>query len=106
MIVHPDFLQNILGHFYKKPAADGPWVLKDKAGFIQTPQDFWNVDAADPLVHCARFFYGPMLQVRPWVHPQLVCLLLCGCSAWVEAEEWLHMHDLVHQLYYDDLMQC
>jgi hypothetical protein len=37
---------------------DGPWSLKDKAGFIQTPQDFWNVDAADPLVHSARFFYG------------------------------------------------
>jgi hypothetical protein len=37
---------------------DGPWTLKDKAGFIQTPQDFWNVDAADPLVHSARFFYG------------------------------------------------
>jgi hypothetical protein len=37
---------------------DGPWSLKDKAGFIQTPQDFWNVDAAHPLVHSARFFYA------------------------------------------------
>jgi hypothetical protein len=26
-------------------------------------QDFWNIDASDPLVHSARFFYGPMLQV-------------------------------------------
>jgi len=26
-------------------------------------QDFWNVDASGPLVHAARFFYGPMLQV-------------------------------------------
>ncbi|KAF6262258.1 hypothetical protein COO60DRAFT_1677084 [Scenedesmus sp. NREL 46B-D3] len=58
MIVHPDFLQNILGHFYKQDKPDGAWTLKDKAGFIQTPQDFWNVDAADPLVHSARFFYG------------------------------------------------
>ena len=28
------------------------------------PQDFWNVDASDPFVHCDRFFYGPMLQGR------------------------------------------
>lgn len=90
MIVHPEFLQNILGHFYKQELSETPadkadsearklpiatasatdltsqscrWVLKDKAGFIQTPQDFWNVDASDPLVHSARFFYGPMLQV-------------------------------------------
>jgi cellulose synthase (UDP-forming) len=27
-------------------------------------QDFWNVAADDPLVHFARFFYGPMLQGR------------------------------------------
>lgn len=27
-------------------------------------QDFWNVSAEDPLVHFARFFYGPMLQGR------------------------------------------
>jgi hypothetical protein len=29
------------------------------------PQDFHNVAATDPLGHAARFFYGPMLQVRP-----------------------------------------
>jgi hypothetical protein len=40
------------------------WVLKPKTAFLQTPQDFWNVDASDPMVHCARFFYGPMLQGR------------------------------------------
>lgn len=34
------------------------WVLKDKAALLQTPQDFWNVAADDPLVHFARFFYG------------------------------------------------
>jgi hypothetical protein len=43
--------------------APGGWALKPKAAFLQTPQDFWNVEAADPMVHCARFFYGPMLQV-------------------------------------------
>eukprot|EP00775_Hariotina_reticulata_P010775 gene10775-10931_t len=65
MIVHPDFIQNTVGHFYHKPKGEhGPWVLKEKAAFIQTPQDFWNIDASDPLVHSARFFYGPMLQGR------------------------------------------
>jgi cellulose synthase (UDP-forming) len=74
MIVHPEFLQRTLGHFYMQTADplpatdDGPkamthWVLKPKAAFLQVPQDFWNVEAADPLGHCARFFYGPMLQV-------------------------------------------
>jgi hypothetical protein len=45
-------------------AGKGAWRLKDKAAFLQTPQDFWNVQASDPFVHCARFFYGPMLQGR------------------------------------------
>jgi hypothetical protein len=47
----------LLVTFGLQDTPDGPWTLKDKAGFIQTPQDFWNVDAADPLVHSARFFY-------------------------------------------------
>jgi hypothetical protein len=63
---------------------DGPWTLKDKAGFIQTPQDFWNVDAADPLVHSARFFYGEesyhnfRLNLR---HCSL-CYWFCDAASW------------------------
>ena len=92
------------------------WVPKAKAAFIQTPQvrgqrqglpghhalahgslqtarhlnpaagmcrkrwvcacglqDFWNVDAADPMVHCARFFYGPMLQGRDGIGAAPCC---------------------------------
>jgi cellulose synthase (UDP-forming) len=85
MIVHPDFLLRTLGHFYEP--ADGsttaptkqeelasiPWRLKDKAALLQTPQDFWNVPASDPLVHCARFFYGPMLQGRDGIGAAPCC---------------------------------
>lgn len=45
MIVCPDFLMRVLGHFYRQPdnnssgsAFEAPWVLKDKAAFAQTPQ--------------------------------------------------------------------
>lgn len=64
MIVHPDFLQRTIGHFYKRGPGGQGWVQKPRTAFIQTPQDFWNVPPSDPFVHCARFFYGPMLQVR------------------------------------------
>jgi cellulose synthase/poly-beta-1,6-N-acetylglucosamine synthase-like glycosyltransferase len=63
MIVHPTFLHRTLSHFYAQ-AADGGWRQKEFVGLLQTPQDFWNVDSEDPMVHCARFFYGPMLQGR------------------------------------------
>ena len=53
------------------PLADadsrGEWCLKPKAAFVQTPQDFYNLDSADALGHAARFFYGPMLQGRDGV---------------------------------------
>ena len=62
MIVHPDFLLRTLGHFYTDGGqAGGAWNLKDKCAFIQTPQDFWNVSANDPLYHCSRFFYGTII---------------------------------------------
>lgn len=46
MIVHPDFLMRVLGHFYRRPdnnnssgsAFEAPWILKDKSAFVQTPQ--------------------------------------------------------------------
>jgi hypothetical protein len=109
MIVHPDFLEKTIGHFYRKappPSArqrsmqqvssfgtlvDLPqmekqlqekqrqmeegrlarrklgvgeagggglgWVPKSKAAFLQIPQDYFNVDANDPMVGpcCACF---------------------------------------------------
>ena len=63
MIIHPTFLHRTLSHFYV-PNEEGRWRQKDFVGLLQTPQDFWNVDSEDPMVHCARFFYGPMLQGR------------------------------------------
>ncbi len=109
-VVHPDFLDRTIGHFYKQEEADSSstdrgskaascssgwrcwrpwrrgskgsaasgaeagdekgeaagggesgckqarWVPKEKAAFIQTPQDFFNVDAKDPVrAFCVRF---------------------------------------------------
>ncbi|KAL4547939.1 hypothetical protein Ndes2526B_g07156 [Nannochloris sp. 'desiccata'] len=64
MIVAPGFLLRTLGHFYSYQEGNNRWMLKDFAALLQTPQDFWNVESSDPMVHCARFFYGPMLQGR------------------------------------------
>lgn len=63
MIIHPTFLHRTLSHFYVQ-TSDDRWRQKQFVGLLQTPQDFWNVDSEDPMVHCARFFYGPMLQGR------------------------------------------
>lgn len=47
-----------------KQAGKARWVPKEKAGFIQTPQDFFNVDAKDPvraaacLLHCWHVSFG------------------------------------------------
>lgn len=64
MIPHPGFLDKVLGHFYSGDSKDGGLSLKPYCAFTQIPQDFWNVDPSDTMVHCARFFYGPMLQGR------------------------------------------
>lgn len=37
MIVHSDFLDRTLGHFYRQESW-GKWVLKEKAALLQTPQ--------------------------------------------------------------------
>ncbi|KAL4527944.1 hypothetical protein Ndes2526B_g07735 [Nannochloris sp. 'desiccata'] len=74
MIAHPDFLQRTIGHFYHRGnEGSGGWVQKKRTAFIQTPQDFWNVPPSDPMVHCARFFYGPMLQGRDGVGATPCC---------------------------------
>jgi cellulose synthase/poly-beta-1,6-N-acetylglucosamine synthase-like glycosyltransferase len=84
MIVHPEFLLRTLGHFYVETKAGNDvssakgqpatrWALKPKAALLQAPQDFWNVEAADPLGHCARFFYGPGLQGRDGANATPCC---------------------------------
>ncbi len=75
MIAHPDFLQRTIGHFYQRSSSGSGagWVLKKRTAFIQTPQDFWNVPPSDPMVHCARFFYGPMLQGRDGIGATPCC---------------------------------
>ena len=71
-------MEKTIGHFYRQPAEQSPtqgqqqlrakeqapqqqkqaggWVPKSKAAFIQIPQDFFNVDATDPMVSlcCVR----------------------------------------------------
>ncbi|PRW33536.1 Cellulose synthase [Chlorella sorokiniana] len=87
MIVHPDFLERTLGHFYeRRPSADSKgislsgqpgagtqWVPKRNLAFLQTPQDFYNVEPDDPLVHLSRFFYGPALQGRDGIGAAPCC---------------------------------
>ena len=100
MIVHPTFLLSTLGHFYVKEGET--WVPKKLAALLQTPQDFWNVDAADPMVHCARFFYGPMLQGRDGIGACPCCgtgvvfrkdiLVSMGGQAY-----WVHHRGLQHR---------
>lgn len=80
-----------------KQAPKARWVPKEKAGFIQTPQDFFNVDAKDPvraaacLLPCWHFSFGAaagMLAcfiagmfsselLLPCLHASL--LAVCGC---------------------------
>ena len=92
MIVKRSFLRRTVGHFFacsSPPPHDDDgggggshddddddtttndnnndnvvWVRKHKASFLQTPQDFYNLTASDPLGHRAAFFYGAMLQGR------------------------------------------
>jgi cellulose synthase (UDP-forming) len=47
----PRFLDQVLGYF------DDPEVA-----FVQTPQEFWNAPASDPLGSQAELFYGPIQQ--------------------------------------------
>eukprot|EP00898_Chlorokybus_atmophyticus_P002209 jgi/Chlat1/298/Chrsp1S08782 len=61
MIAKQSFLMRTMPHFCIQ-ARDGKWRFKEKAAFLQTPQDFYNVEPSDPMGHRARFFYGPMMQ--------------------------------------------
>jgi cellulose synthase (UDP-forming) len=50
-VPEPHFLDRVLGYF------DDPEVA-----FVQTPQQFWNAPASDPLGSQAELFYGPIQQ--------------------------------------------
>ena len=50
-VPEPRFLDKVLGYF------DDPEVA-----FVQTPQEFWNAPASDPLGSQAELFYGPIQQ--------------------------------------------
>lgn len=63
-IVHPDFLQRTIGHFYVSNADGKSWRRKEKAGFLQVPQDFYNISPQDPLGHGNRIFFGPIMEGR------------------------------------------
>ncbi|GAQ89401.1 cellulose synthase catalytic subunit [Klebsormidium nitens] len=66
MIPKREFLLRTIPHFFRtKPG--GGWEQKNRAGFLQTPQDFYNLEANDPFGNRARFFYGPMMQGRDGV---------------------------------------
>ena len=47
----PRFLDRVLGYFEDESVA-----------FVQTPQQFWNVEGSDPLGSRADLFYGPIQQ--------------------------------------------
>ena len=53
------------------------WRRKQRAGFLQTPQSFVNVDAADALAHRSRLFYGPLQAGRDGA--DAVCCCGTGC---------------------------
>ena len=53
------------------------WRRKQRAGFLQTPQSFVNVDAADALAHRSRLFYGPLQTGRDGA--DAVCCCGTGC---------------------------
>lgn len=63
MIPKPEFLDTVMGHFYELDPQQG-WRPRTKLAFVQTPQDFYNVEQNDPMGHRAAFFYGPMMQGR------------------------------------------
>jgi len=50
-VPEPRFLDRVLGYFDDEEIA-----------FVQTPQQFWNVDPRDPLGSHADLFYGPIQQ--------------------------------------------
>jgi cellulose synthase (UDP-forming) len=60
-IPKPQFLKRVLPYFYSYNQWTGKYE-SSRVGFVQTPQDFYNVPKGDPFGHRAHLFYGPIQQ--------------------------------------------
>lgn len=68
MIIHPDFLQKSLGHFYRQ--RENGWVKKSKVGFLQTPQDFYK------YVNCRWLLIYPLDILNRICYSPAITLIL------------------------------
>ncbi len=60
-IPKPQFLKRVLPYFSNYNLFSGKYE-KNRIGFVQTPQDFYNLPPGDPFGHRASLFYGPIQQ--------------------------------------------
>jgi cellulose synthase (UDP-forming) len=60
-ILKPQFLKRVLPYFYTYNSYTGQYE-RNQIGFVQTPQDFYNLPNDDPFGHRAHLFYGPIQQ--------------------------------------------
>ncbi len=60
-ICKPQFLKRVLPYFYTCSLQTGRYK-SNQIGFVQTPQDFYNLPTGDPFGHQAHLFYGPIQQ--------------------------------------------
>ena len=60
-ILKPQFLKRVLPYFYTYNSYTGQYE-RNQIGFVQTPQDFYNLPNGDPFGHRAHLFYGPIQQ--------------------------------------------
>ncbi len=60
-ICKPQFLKRVLPYFYTCNPQTGRYE-NNRIGFVQTPQDFYNLPSGDPFGHQAHLFYGPIQQ--------------------------------------------
>lgn len=60
-ILKPQFLRRVLPYFYTYNSYTGQYE-RNQVGFVQTPQDFYNLPHGDPFGHRAHLFYGPIQQ--------------------------------------------
>jgi len=72
----PKILDRVLGYF-----AD------DRVGFVQTPQNFYNVPAGDPFGNDAELFYGPIQEGKDgWG-----AAFLCGTNVVLRREALMQL---------------
>lgn len=60
-ILEPRFIKRVLPYFYTYDLFKGKYE-SNRVGFVQTPQDFYNLPKGDVFGHSAHLFYGPILQ--------------------------------------------